>query len=71
MSHTFISFGELLQLQKRVLELSGYAQRLLDFDVALKSMQEYERTHGDANVTHSSEVSFDDVDIVTPTGQWC
>eukprot|EP00041_Stephanoeca_diplocostata_P038057 m.1473600 g.1473600 ORF g.1473600 m.1473600 type:complete len:308 (-) comp25152_c1_seq19:3591-4514(-) len=67
-SHTFISFGELLQLQKRVLELSGYAQRLLDFDVALTSIQAYERTHGDANVVDSTEVAFADVDIVTPTG---
>jgi ABC-type uncharacterized transport system fused permease/ATPase subunit len=34
-SHTFIAFGDLLQLYKRFMEISGYARRVLEVDQAV------------------------------------
>ena len=73
-SHTFVAFGELLQLHKRFLELLGYSSRVLELDSALRATHKMEAklsaSSGLIDLDDDSEdcIRFEDLDIVTPTG---
>eukprot|EP00040_Diaphanoeca_grandis_P001018 m.17269 g.17269 ORF g.17269 m.17269 type:complete len:1248 (-) comp11415_c0_seq1:76-3819(-) len=68
-SHTFLAFGDLLDLYKRVVELSGYASRVVDVERGLTAVKENTLRDATAGtIIPSDDVIFENVDIVTPTG---
>lgn len=67
-SHTFIAFGELLQLYKRFLEISGYASRVLNMDALMQAVQNQELM-GLESDSSSEHICFKELDVVTPSGK--
>ena len=70
-SHTFLAFGELLELYKRFLELLGYSSRVLELDSALQATHQMETQLKAASQLQDSDgdsIQFKGLDVVTPTG---
>ncbi|KAL6853964.1 hypothetical protein ACP4OV_019993 [Aristida adscensionis] len=67
-SQSFIAFGDILELHKKFLELSGGINRIFEFEELLRASQNNPVVPSNAISAASEEViSFRDVDIVTPS----
>eukprot|EP00039_Didymoeca_costata_P001964 m.56591 g.56591 ORF g.56591 m.56591 type:complete len:1243 (+) comp11047_c0_seq2:42-3770(+) len=70
-SHTFLAFGELLDLYKRALEISGYASRVLYLRQVLKAVhgKQDSRTNDNHTKALTDGIEFSGTDIMTPSGK--
>lgn len=79
-SHTFLAFGELLELYKRVQTLGGLLSRVAELEELLNAIHHVHKHSDDPRalaegststgqmVKISESVFFDRADVVTPTG---
>ncbi|KAH7446286.1 hypothetical protein KP509_01G050100 [Ceratopteris richardii] len=70
-SQSFLAFGDLMELYRKFLELSGGIARISELDELLHAAQkEAKSSHNAVSVgssKRSDEIEFSEVDIVTPT----
>nr|CAB3479540.1 unnamed protein product [Digitaria exilis] len=67
-SQSFIAFGDILELHKRFLELSGGINRIFELEELLQAAQSNPAVPSNAiNAASEEIISFRDVDIVTPS----
>ncbi|KAL2923533.1 ABC transporter D family member 1 [Bienertia sinuspersici] len=71
-SQSFLAFGDILELHKKFVELSGGINRILELDEFLDAAQSDHLTQtslaSEGNSAHSEDtISFCDVDIITPS----
>ncbi|XP_024314654.1 ABC transporter D family member 1 [Brachypodium distachyon] len=67
-SQSFIAFGDILELHKKFLELSGGINRIFELEELLHASQSNAAMPSNASSVASEEIiSFRDVDIVTPS----
>ncbi|KAK3140985.1 hypothetical protein QOZ80_5AG0408580 [Eleusine coracana subsp. coracana] len=67
-SQSFIAFGDILELHKKFLELSGGINRIFELEEFLRAAQRNTMVSSNAITAASEEIiSFHDVDIVTPS----
>ncbi|RLN21705.1 hypothetical protein C2845_PM07G36040 [Panicum miliaceum] len=67
-SQSFIAFGDILELHKKFLELSGGINRIFELEELLQAAQSNPAVPSNAiNVASEEIISFHDVDIVTPS----
>ncbi|XP_057541613.1 ABC transporter D family member 1-like isoform X1 [Amaranthus tricolor] len=71
-SQSFLAFGDILQLHKKFVELSGGINRILELEEFLDAAQSDHFSHtslaSEENYTLSEDtISFSDVDIITPS----
>ncbi|KQK08073.1 ABC transporter D family member 1 [Brachypodium distachyon] len=67
-SQSFIAFGDILELHKKFLELSGGVNRIFELEEILRAAQRDTVVPSSAISSASEEIiSFHEVDIVTPT----
>ncbi|CAO1943177.1 unnamed protein product [Urochloa humidicola] len=67
-SQSFIAFGDILELHKKFLELSGGINRIFELEELLQAAQSNPAVPSDAiNAASEEIISFRDVDIVTPS----
>lgn len=71
-SQSFLAFGDILELHKKFVELSGGINRLLELDEFLDAAQSEHLTQTslatEGNSAHAEDtISFSDVDIITPS----
>ncbi|XP_075510366.1 ABC transporter D family member 1 isoform X1 [Primulina tabacum] len=71
-SQSFLAFGDILELHRKFLELSGGINRIFELDELLDAAQHEERDDGSALQSKHTEscsddiISFSKVDIITP-----
>uniref|UniRef100_A0A0E0N824 ABC transporter domain-containing protein n=1 Tax=Oryza rufipogon TaxID=4529 RepID=A0A0E0N824_ORYRU len=67
-SQSFIAFGDILELHKKFLELSGGINRVFELEELLQTSQSNAAMPSNPIIAASEEIiSFHDVDIVTPS----
>lgn len=72
-SQSFLAFGDILELHRKFLELSGGINRIFELDELLDAAQHEERDDGSSLRSKHTEsrsddiISFSKVDIITPT----
>ncbi|CAL4971967.1 unnamed protein product [Urochloa decumbens] len=67
-SQSFIAFGDILELHKKFLELSGGINRIFELEELLQAAQSNPDVPSNAiNAASEEIISFRDVDIVTPS----
>ncbi|CAH1430038.1 unnamed protein product [Lactuca virosa] len=68
-SQSFLAFGDILELHRKFIELSGGVNRIFELEELLDAAQSDETAGTSSKSTEESEdvISFSEVDIITPT----
>jgi ABC-type uncharacterized transport system fused permease/ATPase subunit len=66
-SQSFIAFGDILELHKKFLELSGGINRIFELEELLQAAQSNPAVPSNAINASEEIISFHGVDIVTPS----
>ncbi|XP_022884514.1 ABC transporter D family member 1-like [Olea europaea var. sylvestris] len=72
-SQSFLAFGDILELHRKFLELSGGVNRIFELEELLNAAQHEDSHNGSSTLSNLTEsqsknaITFSEVDIITPT----